>query len=162
MRKLANVNMESTRVDMADRATVGQLLDMLGDYESAADRAVVASYAARLMGERRDRAKDVWMFQVLAEAYQTQAAVEGAAKTLHKLCDAVEHEFALEGVLADGLRRRLFGDVQAAESVAASDSASTADAADTGQHGAMSAKPEPKARDIAPKPTSVPKQARRG
>ena len=68
----------------------------------------------------------------MAEAYRTQAAVEGAAKTLLKLCDAVEHEFVLEGVLDDGLRRRLFGDVQAAESVAASDSVSTVDAADTG------------------------------
>lgn len=134
MRNLAKVkvNLAAPPVALAGRATSGQLLDMLGGYESAADRASAASYAARIIAERKNQ--DIQMLQALAEAYPAQAALERAVARLYP-ADAVEAEFALGDLLDESVRERL-RNARADDSAVAS----------------VPAKPQAKGQDIAPKP----------
>ena len=142
MRELAkiNVNLAVPRVDLAGRATSGRLLEMLGGYESATDRAAVTSYAARIMAERKNQ--DVWRFQALVEAYQAQAALERTVACLYP-ANAVKVEFALGDLLDERLR-----DARTDAGVPAKPASAT----HMTQHGAMSPKPEAEAHAIAPKP----------
>ena len=139
-----NVNLAVPRVDLAGRATSGRLLEMLGGYVSATDRAAVTSYAARIMAERKNQ--DVWRFQALAEAYQAQAALERTVACLYP-ANAVKVEFALGDLLDERLRERIRG-----ARTDASVPAKPASATHMTQHGAMSPKPEAEAHAIAPKP----------